>query len=59
MPATLLRKRLTLTQLFSTEFCKISKNTFFTEHFRTTTFAQKVNFGYFSIFFIHFNSQNF
>ena len=26
----------TLTQLFSCEFCKISKNTFFTEHLRTT-----------------------
>ena len=27
---------LTLAQVFSYEFCKISKNTFFTEHLRTT-----------------------
>ena len=33
-PATLLKK--TLAQVFSCEFCEISKNTFFTEHFRTT-----------------------
>ena len=26
----------TLAQVFSCEFCKISKNTFFTEHFRVT-----------------------
>ena len=25
-----------LTQVFSCEFCEISKNTFFTEHLRTT-----------------------
>ena len=30
-------KKETLTQVFSYRFCKISKNTFFTEHFRTTT----------------------
>ena len=30
-PATLLKKQ-TLVQVFSCEFCKISKNTFFTEH---------------------------
>ena len=29
-------KKETLTQMFSCEFCEISKNTFFTEHFRTT-----------------------
>ena len=27
---------LTLEQVFSYEFCKISKNTFFTEHLQTT-----------------------
>ena len=27
-----------LAQVFSCEFCKISKNTFFTEHLRTTAF---------------------
>ena len=31
MPSTLLKKE-TLAQVFSSEFCKISKNTFFTEH---------------------------
>ena len=29
-------KKETLAQVFSYEFCKIFKNTFFTEHFRTT-----------------------
>ena len=29
-------KKDTLTQVFSCEFCKISKSTFFTEHLRTT-----------------------
>ena len=29
-------KKETLTQVFSCEFCEISKNTFFTEHLRTT-----------------------
>ena len=33
-PATLLKR--TLAQVFSYEFCEISKNTFFTEHLRTT-----------------------
>ena len=33
--ATLLKKE-TLAQVFSCEFCKIFKNTFFTEHHRTT-----------------------
>ena len=33
-PATLLKK--TLAQVFSCEFCEISKNTSFTEHLRTT-----------------------
>ena len=33
-PATLLKK--TLAQVFSFEFCEISKNTFFTEHLRAT-----------------------
>ena len=32
-PATLLKKE-TLAQVFSCEFCEISKNTFFTEHLR-------------------------
>ena len=30
-------KKETLAQVFSFEFCKISKNTFFTEHLRATT----------------------
>ena len=34
-PATLLKKE-TLTQVFSCEFCEISKNTFYTEHLWTT-----------------------
>ena len=29
-------KKETLAQVFSSEFCEISKNTFFTEHLRTT-----------------------
>ena len=29
-------KKETLAQVFSCEFCEISKNTFFTEHLRTT-----------------------
>ena len=29
-------KKETLAQVFSYEFCEISKNTFFTEHLRTT-----------------------
>ena len=33
--ATLLKKK-TLAQVFSCEFCEISKNTFFTEHLWTT-----------------------
>ena len=34
-PATLLKKK-TPAEVFSCEFCEISKNTFFTEHLRTT-----------------------
>ena len=34
-PATLLKKE-TLVQVFSCQFCEISKNTFFTEHLWTT-----------------------
>ena len=30
-------KKESLAQVFSCEFCEISKNTFFTEHLRTTT----------------------
>ena len=30
------RNKETLAQVFSCEFCKISKNSFFTEHLRTT-----------------------
>ena len=33
-PATLLKE--ILTRVFSSEFCEISKSTFFTEHLRTT-----------------------
>ena len=35
-------KKESLAQVFSCEFCKISKNTFYTEHFRTT--APGLNF---------------
>ena len=43
-----------LTQLFSCEFCEISKNTFFTEHLRTT--ASKQNLKLFGPFlWIGFN----
>ena len=35
-PASFLKKE-SLAQLFSCEFCEIYKNTFFTEHLRTTT----------------------
>ena len=38
--ATLLKKRL-WHQVFSCEFCEISKNTFFSEHFRTTASVLK------------------
>ena len=49
MPETLLIKlqacnfinKESLAQLFSCEFCKISKNTFFTEHLRTTALLQR------------------
>ena len=34
----------TLAQVFSCEFCKISKNTFFTEHLPTTTSVDKCLF---------------
>ena len=34
----------TLAQVFSREFCKISKNTFFTEHLGTTTSVDKCLF---------------
>ena len=35
-------KKETLAQMFSCEFCEISKNTFFTEHLRTTASASTV-----------------
>ena len=41
-PAALLKK--TLAQVFSYEFCEISKNTFFTEHLRTTASELLSNF---------------
>ena len=37
-------KKLTLAQVFSCEFCKISENTFFTEHLRTTVSVTKPTF---------------
>ena len=37
-PATLLKKE-TLAQVFSCEFCEISKNTFSTEHLQMTVSA--------------------
>ena len=39
--ATLLKKE-TLAQVFFCKFCEVSKNTFFTEHVRTTAFANKM-----------------
>ena len=36
----------TLTQLFSREFCKISKNTFFTENLWTTAFETSLGVTY-------------
>ena len=39
--ATLLKKE-TLAQVFFCKFCEISKNIFFTEHVRTTAFANKM-----------------
>ena len=35
-PVLQLMKKESLAQLFSWEFCEISKNTFFTEHLQTT-----------------------
>ena len=40
MPATLLKKK-NLAQVFSCEICEILKDTFFTEHLRTT--ASRIN----------------
>ena len=37
-------KKETLTQVFSCEFCEISKNTFFTEHLRKTASIQFIPF---------------
>ena len=36
-------KKETLTQVFSCEFCEISKNTFSTQHLQTTASAVKMN----------------
>ena len=36
-------KKETLAQVFSCEFCEISKNTLFTEHLRTTAFENAEN----------------
>ena len=41
-PATLLKKE-TLAQVFSCEFCKMFKNTFLTEHLRTTASASSTH----------------
>ena len=40
-PATLLKKE-TLAQVFSCEFCEISKSTFFTEHLLATASERSV-----------------
>ena len=37
LQASVFIKKETLAQVFSSEFCKIFKNIFFTEHLRTTT----------------------
>ena len=42
-PATLLKKE-ALAQVFSCEFCEISKNTFFSEHLQTTASVSISNF---------------
>ena len=44
-------KRDTLAQLFSYEFCEISKSTFFTEYLWTTTSVQKTSIQVFSFEF--------
>ena len=41
-------KKETLTKVFSCEFCEIFKNTFFTEHLRTTASALSAKCGKFS-----------
>ena len=42
-------KKETLSQVFSCEFCKVSKNTFFTEHLWTTVFPTSLDFQCFEI----------
>ena len=44
-PATLLKLRLTLVQMFSCEFCEVSKNTYF---YRMPLVAASENLGYLS-----------
>ena len=51
-PATVLKKQ-TLAQVFSCEFCEISRNTFYTEHLRTT--ASTWNEKHFSSFLKNFH----
>ena len=41
--ATLFKKE-TLVQVFSCEFCEISKNTFFTEHLWTTAYVLELDY---------------
>ena len=41
-------KKETLTQVFSCEFCQISKNTFFTEHLRATASATAIALFFFT-----------
>ena len=42
-PACNFIKRETLVQMLSREFCEMPKNTFFTEHLRTTGFCFKIS----------------
>ena len=46
-----LYERQTLAQLFSCEFCEISKNTFFTEHVWATAWLYKLHRSYLIIYF--------
>ena len=46
MKTPVLLKKETLTQVFSFEFCKIFKSTFFTEHLRTTASGDDLSQSY-------------
>ena len=50
-------KKETLAQVFSCEFCEISKNTFYTEHLRATAFGESNN-NLFSELLLHFHGES-